>query len=244
MSRNRAPLDDCRNRESLLRCYESNGFSMIPIVQGSKRPIQSWKESQVRRASPQETMKWLQDGHGLGVVCGRISDNLVVRDFDKPQSYDQWKTRNKGLAAELPTVETRRGFHVYARLTEHAPATRILADGELRGEGGYVVAPPTKHVGGNPYRWRVPLGQMSPLPLSCLDFGTTECVHATERRIERQSNPELTRDIQSNTEQHIEQHKQLLLPISVAQEVELESAISATIPAQHGQRHHKVFEFG
>jgi hypothetical protein len=66
-----------------------------------------------------------------------------------------------------PTVESGMGSHLYFR-TEQPVGNRVaLVPGvDLRGERGYVVAPPSRHVTGATYRWRVtldvPLAKLPP----------------------------------------------------------------------------------
>ena len=52
--------------------------------------------------------------HGIGVVFGAVSGGLASRDFDTLDSYQSWAAEHRELAETLPTVETRRGRHVYA----------------------------------------------------------------------------------------------------------------------------------
>lgn len=98
-----------------------------------------------------------------------MSGGLAVRDFDERAAYDKWREAHPVLAASLPTVETARGFHVYLLGDGHR--TTFLDDGELRGEGSYVLAPPSVHPDGSVYRWIVPLQ---------LSGGVTERTESTE----------------------------------------------------------------
>ena len=70
---------------------------------------------------------------GLAVVLGVPSGGLAVRDFDKIGSYRNWCSQNPKSAADLPTVRTPRGFHVYGLAPEER--TIKLVDGEFRAEG-------------------------------------------------------------------------------------------------------------
>jgi len=99
------------------------------------------------------------DATGVAIICGAISGGLVVCDFDDDRAYARWVTSNYALAETLPSVKTSRGYHLYARCDDKK--TRTLADGELRGEGAYVVAPPSLHPTGWRYEWTArPFGEI------------------------------------------------------------------------------------
>jgi len=131
------------------------GVSVIPIRPASKVPaLRSWSRFQQARADRETLERWFERPEtGLAVICGNVSDGLVVRDFDQQDAYDRWAREFRGLADSLPTVRTARGCHVYARV-RGSSRTRRFPDGELRGEGAYVVGPPSQHSTGTVYRWR------------------------------------------------------------------------------------------
>ncbi|HBH50765.1 MAG TPA: hypothetical protein DDY91_02620 [Planctomycetaceae bacterium] len=131
------------------------GVSVIPIRPASKVPaLRSWSRFQQARADHETLERWFERPEtGLAVICGNVSDGLVVRDFDQQDAYDRWAREFRGLADSLPTVRTARGCHVYARV-RGSSRTRRFPDGELRGEGAYVVGPPSRHSTGTVYRWR------------------------------------------------------------------------------------------
>src|ERR1700693_385500 len=160
----------------VVRSYIRLGFCAIAISPGKKSPLPGlkWKQYQERHPTEAELIKWFSRGTaGIGIVLGAVSGGLIARDFDKRESYDRWALEHPELAISLPTVETARGMHVYciADLAQVRAATStgdggivILDDeGELRGEGSYVLAPPTVHPSGHVYRWIVPLVDRPPL---------------------------------------------------------------------------------
>ena len=54
--------------------------------------------------------------------------------------------------AQTPVVRTGRGFHVYLR-SKTPLKTQRFDGGEIRGEGVYVVAPPSVHENGHSYQF-------------------------------------------------------------------------------------------
>ena len=65
--------------------------------------------------------------------------------FDTAADYETWSARYRDHAARLPTVRTRRGYHVYLLdadgITESIDLRSFGIDGELKGDRTYIVAP-------------------------------------------------------------------------------------------------------
>lgn len=161
--------------------YAARGWSIIPmrISRDEKKPACKWKSYQRERASEEKLVRWFgrhrsdywRNVNGLGVVFAEASGGLASRDFDDMHAYRRWAQANPVLAAELPTVETRRGRHVYFLVepTRMAALRRQIgkpdgtgaiacSDGELRaGVGCYSALPPSQRPECEPYRWVVPL---------------------------------------------------------------------------------------
>lgn len=143
--------------------YLSRGWSCFPLLKKSKQPSVKWARYYESRASEQEVESWAADGN-LAIATGKLS-GLVVVDFDtykgaKPEEF----------LRRYPTdclVETGTGgFHAYYRYPENEEvrnAAGFLPGVDIRAEGGYVVAPPSIHPNGNPYRW-VSKGTPAALP--------------------------------------------------------------------------------
>jgi len=98
--------------------------------------------------------------YNIGIACGLESGVFVV-DIDSHES----EVRLAKLEAEhekLPsTVEsiTARGRHLYFRYAlehpVHNTASKIAPGVDTRGQGGYVLAPPSIHPSGREYAWSV-----------------------------------------------------------------------------------------
>lgn len=129
------------------------GWCIIPIGHKSKKAVNKWSDYQKRVPTDQELDKWFggSNDRNMAVVLGRIS-GIYVRDFDTEQSYQSWRAYDPDLASVCPTVRTPRGYHVYFRC-QKVLRTRPFSDGELRGEGSYVLLPPSVHPTGQPYLW-------------------------------------------------------------------------------------------
>lgn len=137
------------------KSYVARGISILPLKEKSKIPaIPSWKEYQTRKPTEDELVKWFGNGsrHNIGIVTGGIS-GLAVVDLDSPEAVEFVKAKG-GLIT--PTVKTGKGFHLYCLYQDGIRNFQKRADLpgiDLRGEGGYVVAPPSIHESGHVYQW-------------------------------------------------------------------------------------------
>lgn len=141
--------------------YAKKGFSVIPLLPGDKKAAVPWTEFQKRCATLEEVAEWWirWPNANIGLVTGRISDLLVV-DLDKYKpEYDPKIELEHFDSLNTPTAESPRGGnHLYFKFTEGITIAAGLFPGvDIRGEGGYIVAPPSVNGTGNPYKWIVGL---------------------------------------------------------------------------------------
>lgn len=134
--------------------YDRLGFSVIPIRPGDKKPMIPWLEYQTRRPTQEELVKWFSRPCNIGIVTGKIS-NLAVIDIDTDEGKQEiMKYIPDSLVT--PTVHTPRGGqHLYFQMPdiEIRNNARVIQGCDFRGEGGYVVAPPSMNGNGTPYKW-------------------------------------------------------------------------------------------
>jgi hypothetical protein len=134
--------------------YLSKGFSVIPVKAKQKSPAVRWKEFQFRNPTHKELMTWFghKSRYGIAIVTGKIS-GICVMDFDSLEAYQE--AERKGLP-ETPIVKTSKGFHLYFRYADGMRNFQMnngLLRIDIRGDGGYVVAPPSVHPSGHRYEW-------------------------------------------------------------------------------------------
>jgi replicative DNA helicase len=94
--------------------------------------------------------KWPQAN--IGIATGRAS-GVVVIDVDGPEG--EAALTKIGGNPPTPTSLTGKGRHAFFAAPEH-PVKNAVALAEkldVRGDGGYVVAPPSLHASGRRYRW-------------------------------------------------------------------------------------------
>jgi hypothetical protein len=143
--------------------YATAGFSVIPVGL-DKKPGCGWKPYQRWPAETGLLRHWFlcRQFPNMGLVCGRVSGGLLVLDFDQDASliYPAWCERVGSVSRQLPVVETGKGVHVYLRTAAPGGNRKLALDDagrvliETRGQGGYVLAPPSLHPSGKRYGWR------------------------------------------------------------------------------------------
>jgi hypothetical protein len=139
------------------RNWLGNGIAPIPVLARDKRPARPWLEYQHTLPTLQDLQAWFRDGQlNLGVVTGWRG--LAVLDFDSRGGYNRWlwyavraRVMN-AITRDTYRVRTARGMHVYARLVQPVKSRPIRPLGiDVKGLGGYVVAPPSIHPSGAVY---------------------------------------------------------------------------------------------
>jgi len=116
----------------------------------------------------------------IGITTGARS-GIVVLDVDPQHDGDQSLAVLVAKCGELPTTPTvltgGGGRHIYFRALEDAEirnSAGALGPGlDVRGEGGYVIAPPSVHASGQSYRWE-PGSRIDELELALLPSWVTD----------------------------------------------------------------------
>ena len=122
------------------------GFRVIPLRPGKKTPLipnwqheATWDEAQIR----EWWRKW--PDANIGILTGRYRDGyFIVLDFDPRNGGNWWDDVGEDILPPTWVVHTpNKGRHFYYR-TDEVYRCEKLPDGlDLRGEGGYVVTPPS-----------------------------------------------------------------------------------------------------
>lgn len=158
--------------------YVARGWSVVPIrfagtVEDRKRPLlESWEPYQKAPATEAQVRAWwgTWPAANIGLVMGAVS-GLVALDLDGPNAAALLRAKTGDLP-RTAAVQTGRGHHaLYRHPGFPVPnRARLLSDGaesgvDIRGDGGYVVAPPSIHGNGRTYLWVVPPEEgLAPFP--------------------------------------------------------------------------------
>lgn len=131
--------------------YAATGYSVLPL-RGKKPALKTWEQLQQRRADVLEIGRWRAWGWrwNVGIICGAVSDNLVVIDLDGLNAVTLFESAFPDWLATFTVITgSGQGKHLYYHVQDLPPTTRVMnvAGGnlELRANGCYVVAPPSIH---------------------------------------------------------------------------------------------------
>lgn len=135
--------------------YASRGWHVFPLKPRSKEPAtgHGFKDSKTLDIRIREW--WKYQDHNVGIATGAASGFIVI-DIDDEAGMTEWQQYGDehGTPLTLTAATGGGGLHVLFRhpgipITNRSPFKHI----HIRGDGGYIVAPPSIHPSGNDYRW-------------------------------------------------------------------------------------------
>ncbi len=124
--------------------YESMGFSVIP-VQESKKPYIAWEKYQTERANPELIKEWWQKytTANVAIVTGKVS-KLGVVDCDSPEGREALEELlPDNLITPIATTPGGGWHYYFDHRNGLGNAARFLQDTDFRGQGGYIISPPS-----------------------------------------------------------------------------------------------------
>jgi putative DNA primase/helicase len=147
------------------------GVNVVPMNPVKKCPAIRWRELQQRRVTESEIQKWRRMFEsGVGCITGSIS-NLVVLDIDGPEG-EEVLCEFERLHGPLPVTRTIRsgsGRGLHRHFAHPGHRVKTIAHPELKldikGDGGFVVLPPTMHKSGNRYELVGNILEVAPWPM-------------------------------------------------------------------------------
>lgn len=153
--------------------YVEEGFAVIPLHVRAKEPLtenglDDWTND------PDVVRAWWGrfPFANIGIVCGAPSGGLVVLDLDQPhgdtvadgyETLRAWEREHEELPVTCAAVTGRGGYHLLYRADgEVRPSVNVDLAVDVRGDGSYIVAPPSVHPNGNRYEWETPPDEIRP----------------------------------------------------------------------------------
>ena len=161
--------------------YVEKGYSVIPLKPKSKQPfVPSWKPFKVSKASIEQLENWFIDSdNNIGIITGRISSVFAI-DIDGQDTYNFFIQKIESLSSvdkqlvqtikDTMRIKTGSGntnlifrFDPEEFLNGDELANTILwkdsfanqnnhSEIRLKGEGGYIVVPPSIHENDEQYK--------------------------------------------------------------------------------------------
>lgn len=173
--------DQLKSTFDYVVAYISKGFSVISLKPKSKQPsIPSWKPFTVSRPSKEQLENWFLDSdNNIGIITGKISSIFAI-DIDGNETFnffiqkiDSLSSVDKQLIQSIKdTMKIKTGSGntnlVFRFDPEEFPLDEELANTilwkdsslnqnihseiRLKGEGGYIVVPPSIHENNKEYK--------------------------------------------------------------------------------------------
>jgi hypothetical protein len=159
--------------------YASNGFSIIPLWEKSKKPsIGSWEPFKELHPSKEELEKWFLDSdNNIGLITGKISSIFAI-DIDGQETYEYFiqeinSLSDTQLAQSIKdTMKIKTGSGNTNLIFQFDPNEFTIGDElpniilwkdssnqnknhseiRIKGEGGYIVVPPSIHENDKAYK--------------------------------------------------------------------------------------------
>lgn len=154
--------------EQVIQSYVDLGWIIVPVgktTEGKyKKPLTEWRKFNAigEVIKPTAEQIWYDINQtfrgqvfGIGAITGTHS-NLLVIDLDSYKEETNFDEIKKVLSSCVtPIAKTGGGgFHIYFQFNEEIKTQANLIKGlDTRGQGGFVVLPPSLHDSGNFYEW-------------------------------------------------------------------------------------------
>lgn len=179
-------MNDNKCLEAALEYAERYGWAVFPIHPATKRPRTPHGCTDAKK-DPGAIQNWWKrwPDSSVGIATGAISQLVVIdEDIDDKEDVNgyhevtAWERVNGSLPETVRAITGRGGAHLYFHYkgNDIRNRTKILPGVDIRGEGGYVVAPPSIHPNGTEYQWEVapedmPLAEVNSTVLALLGIG-------------------------------------------------------------------------
>jgi putative DNA primase/helicase len=140
--------------------YARRGFAVFPCVQRGKVPATRHGCRDATKDLAQVTAWWRENpSYNVAVATGPVSKVFVldVDGIDAEASLRKLEEQDGALPETIESI-TPRGRHIFFRCENDAirnSAGAIAPGLDIRGDGGYVVLPPSIHPCGRLYVWSV-----------------------------------------------------------------------------------------
>lgn len=170
--------------------YAARGWAVFPLQPRDKRPAGSllpqvcdlkdrkqhgtWEPFQTQLPLTSEVEAWWtrRPQANIGIATGEVSGFIVI-DIDDEEGREEWAelVAMYGDVLTLTSATGGGGLHLLfawpgAPIGNRSPFQNI----HVRGDGGYIVAPPSVHPSGEAYKWCDESVPIAPIPIWLLEL--------------------------------------------------------------------------
>lgn len=140
------------------------GWAVFPVSEKTKKPYTPHGCKDAKK-DPQAIKAWWKrhPNASIGIATGSPSHLLVIDlDIDENKGLDgmrelrEWERDHRELPETVSAITGRGGSHLYFKYDgseKYGNRAGILDGIDVRGDGGYVIAPPSLHPNGTEYQW-------------------------------------------------------------------------------------------
>lgn len=143
--------------------YAAQGLAVFPVAPREKRPATA-HGCKDATCDPSMVEQWWteQPDANIGIATGSKSGGLIVLDFDVDDekgkdgldTLHEWERANGELTETVCSETGGGGMHMlYRTQVQFKNSVNAGLGVDVRGEGGYIVAPPSIHPDGGVYAW-------------------------------------------------------------------------------------------
>lgn len=143
--------------------YAKAGLAVFPLEERGKKPRTKNGCKDATTDAAQVKAWWQQwPNANIGIATGKKSGGIFVIDLDIDENkgldgyhaLQDWERENGSFPDSWMSITGRGGYHLYFKSDTEIKNRAGIIDGiDVRGEGGYVVAPPSIHSNGRRYEW-------------------------------------------------------------------------------------------
>lgn len=137
--------------QSQALAYHANGYNVLPVGQDKRPIVKSWKKWQTENQTDEEVLSLFQNNPNVAIITGEIS-GITVIDIDAKGNSTQAQEMLKKFPMTYTVKTPSGGFHLYylyaKGFTVSANAYPEYPNVDIRGDQGYVVAPPSELTNG------------------------------------------------------------------------------------------------
>lgn len=181
--------------------YVERGLAIIPLGVGKKEPVTKSGLNDWTDNPGQIDVWWGQGEHAgkrgnpsynIGMACGQVSGGIIAIDFDCHSDeanglhfLRDWEVEHGKLPETWTQITGSGGKQLFYRAGQDI---RNSANGEIgvdvRGNGGYVVLPPSLHPCGDCYEWSISPDDMDVADADDKVYDFIRAVSKTKKRVD------------------------------------------------------------